>query len=222
MADWHNKTCSRLDAAQIGNLISCLSCGSCTEIEELREHEFNYPPIRQRTELRLVWVHAGDFGSPIHCDIFTGNVVNADYEAISYTWADESGDKSKCKTITLNQTPFAVTRNCEMALQRVRRNFSYRCIWIDALCIDQTNLDERGHQVQLMPQIYSRAKTVLIYISESADGSASILRNIFNDQGMKLDLPTATSALANLLSRNYFSRVWVLQEIALAKKADLI
>jgi len=191
-------------------------------MSKLRESGFNYLPIRQRTQLRLLSIHAGDFNQPVQCDIFTRNVADADYEAISYTWSDESGDKSKCKSIILDSAPFSVTRNCEMALKRVRKRLSRRCIWIDAVCINQKNLDERGHQVQLMPQIYSRAKVVLIYIGESANNSSSILQTISNGHGTDLDLPTARDALDHLLSRKYFSRVWVLQELALARKSDLI
>jgi len=161
--DWHDKTCSRLDEAEVGNLISCLSCGSCKEAgggqstPKMREGEFVYSPIRQRTELRLLWVHPEEFNESVRCDISTRNVSDADYEAISYTWADESGDKSKCELIFLDSTPFPVTRNCEIALKRVRRIISKRCIWIDAVCINRTNDDERGHQVRLMPWIYSKS-----------------------------------------------------------------
>jgi len=228
--DWHDTRCRNLDEARIGDLISCLSCGSVCQIEnapkslpEPPRAAFQYPAIRQRTQFRLLWVYPAEFDTPIRCEIFTSIVDDADFEAISYTWADETGDDSKSSTILMNSVPFQVTRNCEMALKRVRARdiFTKICIWVDAICIDQTNLNERGHQVQLMPLIYSRARTVLVYIGESARNSSWAMRAL--ESGTIAKNPSiAASALRDLFARRYFSRVWVLQEVALARKSVLI
>ncbi|KAK0641445.1 heterokaryon incompatibility protein-domain-containing protein [Cercophora newfieldiana] len=214
--DWHDKTCRRLDETRIGNLVTCLSCGSSTT-------KFNYPPIRQQKELRFLQVQHGKFDEPVRCEIFTGVVNQADFEVISYTWADESGDSDACYSIILNSMPFPVTRNCEMALKRVRGRWSNRCIWIDAVCIDQTNDAERGHQVQLMPDIYSRAKTVIVYVGESDTNSSLALKVIADGDATNItNRHLVRQELVSLWSRRYFSRVWVLQEVALARRAVLI
>lgn len=228
--DWHNTRCRNLNEARIGDLISCLSCGSVYHGEnppkirpQAPEAAFQYPPIRQRTQFRLLWVQPGEFDTPLQCEIVTGSVDEAVYEAISYTWADETGDTSKCNTIFLNSVPFHVTQNCEMALKRVRARYMFTksCIWVDAIYIDQTNPDERGHQVRLMPLIYSRAKAVLVYIGESTHRSSWVLR-ILESGTLHRDAHVATLALRDLFARRYFSRVWVLQEVALARQSVLI
>ncbi|KAK4449754.1 heterokaryon incompatibility protein-domain-containing protein [Podospora aff. communis PSN243] len=214
--EWHDKTCRRFDRAVIGDLVTCMSCGSC---------KFQYPPIKQRTDLRLLRVYPGNFDDPLRCDIFTTNVDTADFEAISYTWADESGDSCASSSILLNSTQFPVTRNCEMALKRVRERVIIRHIWIDAVCIDQANDDERGHQVRLMPQIYSRARSVLVYIGEAAKMSSWTLKTLASGPQTHLepkDQDMLGKGIHHLVSRRYFSRVWVLQEIALARNASLI
>ncbi|KAK3706288.1 hypothetical protein LTR37_012803 [Vermiconidia calcicola] len=87
------------------------------------------------------------------------------YGAISYTW----GSPERSMSIEINGKMTHVSVGCWYALFQVR----YRCrddfdwsyapedFWIDALCIDQSNLDEKSHQVALMTEIYSRAERVL-------------------------------------------------------------
>jgi len=221
--DWHDSTCRRLDKTRVGSLVTCLSCGSSTT-------QFEYPPIKQRKELRLLRIEPGEFDEPIRCEIFTDYLFYKyidfpEFEAISYTWADESGDSSECCSIFLNAVPFPVTRNCERALKRARERPSRAFVWIDAICIDQSNDAERGQQVRLMPDIYSRAKTVLVYIGEEDNNSSWLLNTIAKSTSADWkNLATAAigQALADLWRRRFFSRVWVLQEVTLARKADLI
>ena len=124
--DWHDTNCRRLDRTRIGSLVTCLSCGSSTA-------QFEYPPIKQRKELRLLRIQPGELDESVRCDISTDMVDNADFEAVSYTWAEESGDSSECCRIFVNSVPFPVTRNCERALKRVRQRPSKAFVWIDAV-----------------------------------------------------------------------------------------
>jgi hypothetical protein len=205
-----------------------MSCGSSTT-------RFEYPPIKQRKELRLLRIQPGTFDEPVQCEVFIEVVDWADFDAVSYTWADESGDSSECCSIFLNSTPFSVTKNCEMALKRARQRVSRSLVWIDAVCIDQRNDAERGHQVRLMPDIYSRAKTVLVYVGEGDENISWALNAIENSDPAnhasvhqarlyqaRLHHDRLHQSFVSLWSRRFFSRVWVLQEIALARRAVLI
>lgn len=188
---------------------------------------FLYPPVKQRSETRLACLYPGSVADPIKCDIRMGRLENLpSYEAISYTWADESGDITKCKTIYLNSRPFFVTSNCEAALKRLRLRWSYRTIWMDAISIDQDNSEELGHQVQLMPEIYARALRVVIYIGEADDNSAIVLDYLRHGNSSVLlrrnPFFDTITALSDILARRYFSRVWILQEVALARQAVLV
>ena len=252
--DWHDSSCRRLDETRIGSLVTCLSCGSSTTL-------FEYPPIDKRHgEIRLLRIQDDMFHEPIQCEmtvellkVYRGSHWG-DFEAVSYTWADESGDSSPCRSIFINSTPFPVTKNCEMALKRVRQRQRERAskwqVWIDAVCIDQENDTERGHQVRLMPDIYSRAKTVLVYVGEDDEerNISSALKAIGkvqagNGNGNAPDILEAAlnrigrppgasvfqarrdmirQGLSKLWSRRFFSRAWVLQEVALARMAELL
>jgi hypothetical protein len=61
-----------------------------------------------------------------------------------------------------------VTKNCEAALRRLRDKDGERILWIDAICIDQDNINERNHQVQLMKEVYSTAHQVIIWLGEAS------------------------------------------------------
>jgi len=82
------------------------------------------------------------------------------YDAISYTWGEPDLYDFK---IWLNQRLFPIRRNLLMALRALRRPFA-RDLWVDALCINQQDLAERGHQVQIMGQIYSKSRWVIVWL----------------------------------------------------------
>jgi|SRR6266498_3420146 len=69
-----------------------------------------------------------------------------------------------------------VTVNLYAALRQLRRSDSSRILWVDAPCIDQSNLDERSQQVYIMGDIYSHANEVLIWLGEEHEGA----RRAFN------------------------------------------
>jgi hypothetical protein len=97
---------------------------------------------------------------PIECiiDVVEMELVADKYIALSYTW----GSSQDRRWIRLDNKPFIVQRNLFdglKAIRRFRREFGSECvIWIDAICIDQTNVSERNHQVSMMGQIYRNAR----------------------------------------------------------------
>jgi hypothetical protein len=73
-----------------------------------------------------------------------------DYEALSYVWGSKTGDR----LLYYEGKVVLTTQNCEEALRSLRRSSTARALWIDAICIDQTNLLERNAQVDLMGDVY--------------------------------------------------------------------
>ncbi|KAK8017308.1 hypothetical protein PG993_013634 [Apiospora rasikravindrae] len=218
--EWHNTDCKRPDIVDFGNGRSCLACGSI-------EPRSILPPIRQQSEIRILRLQHGAFDDPIVCEVCIKDLsFHPEYEAVSYTWADESGDATRSRTIQIGDKPYHVTVNCENALRRLRREFSYRKLWIDAICIDQDNLDERGHQVQLMPRIYSGAKAVQIYVGELTLQSQLFLQGLrgqsYSDEIGEGNVYDFHQGMFDFVSRRYFSRAWILQEVALARQATVI
>ena len=84
------------------------------------------------------------------------------YKALSYCW----GDATDTKEIIVNDCAIRITANLEEALRRLRLSESGSFIWIDALCIDQMNIDERDWQVLRMRDIYRQAEIVIAWLGE--------------------------------------------------------
>ena len=172
------------------------------------------------SNIRLLSIHPGQFDDEVYCQLLQESLKNLPvYDAISYTWADDSGDRQKNKTIRLGSELFAVTTSCQLALRRARLHGKLT-VWIDAVCINQDDKNERTHQVRLMAQVYANARSVMVYIGEESTTSSEAIGIITGGVLPKLLMPFG--AVAELLSRPYFWRVWVLQEIALARKATLV
>jgi hypothetical protein len=114
-------------------------------------------------------LHPGDESSSIRIsldEVCLGTEPR--YEALSYTWATKDGDDRRSSCIECEGGELLVTKNCEAALRRLRENDGERILWIDAVCIDQDNIDERNHQVQLMKEVYNTAHQVIIWLSEAS------------------------------------------------------
>lgn len=87
---------------------------------------------------------------------------NPAFEALSYEW----GDPRKSHWISVGGKRSSVTANLWKALHNIRHETETRTVWVDAISIDQTNLNEKSSQVPLMSLIYRRAKTVLISLGK--------------------------------------------------------
>ncbi|KAK6442070.1 hypothetical protein LTR95_001689 [Oleoguttula sp. CCFEE 5521] len=113
---------------------------------------------------RLLTLCAGFADDPIACDL-TASAITAKtkYEALSYVW----GTSQAAYNITVNGEPgFNVTENLHRALARLRLKDQSRVLWVDAVCINQTDLAEKADQVSRMDDIYTHAERVLIWLGD--------------------------------------------------------
>ncbi|KAI4932915.1 hypothetical protein J4E85_003318 [Alternaria conjuncta] len=128
---------------------------------------FEHDPLPDSaTHFRLLHILRGDFGQHVECEISSWPIDDApSYYAISYTW----GDPADMTKITVNGKPLAVRRNCEYVLQQAFVTKACQYYWVDAICIAQTSIQERNHQVGIMGKIYSGAKHVLACVGPHAN-----------------------------------------------------
>jgi hypothetical protein len=89
------------------------------------------------------------------------------YEALSYTW----GDAVNKVPLKVNQSEEPVTTNLYSALFALRLENQDRPLWVDALCINQNDIEERNNQVQRMQSTYQRATRTLVWLGEADDTS---------------------------------------------------
>ncbi|OTA06128.1 hypothetical protein A9Z42_0068590 [Trichoderma parareesei] len=113
---------------------------------------------------RLIFLSPGQWDDEIRCTLLPFNRLRdayPPYKALSYVWGRWSG---KPPEILVNGNNVKVTSNLATALRHLRQNDVEIALWIDALCIDQGNTDERSSQVAQMRDIYSTANEVVIFL----------------------------------------------------------
>jgi hypothetical protein len=82
------------------------------------------------------------------------------YKALSYTWGSTT---SELRQIVCNGNGFWATANLFAALERFRHTSQIQRMWVDAICIDQGSIPERAQQINLIREVYRKAKKVLIH-----------------------------------------------------------
>lgn len=187
---------------------------------------YEYRKIEGDNEIRLIALLPGSFHSKIRCEFIISDLEDPpDYEALSYTWADWDDDQVLNGTVWCEpgDRMILVTRNCEDALRRLRLHHEPRFLWVDAVCINQAFIQERNQQVALMPKIYRSASRVTVYLGEVNADTEKFLDFL---DGLPLDVEAAPNVYIllakSLFGRRWFERLWILQEIALARAASVI
>lgn len=148
------------------------------------------------------------------------------FMALSYVW----GSGNDPATILVDKQPFRVTRNLFEAITGITGKESV-VIWIDAICINQQDNEEKNIQVKMMRSIYKQATSVIFWLGqqEQHDKAAFRLMNVFVEKHKifsnleqfrgsslaQMGLPLNDGGWigwASLLSRPWFGRVWIVQE----------
>lgn len=141
-----------------------------------------------------------------------------EYTALSYTWGTEV---SSGAGIALNgKAPrLPITKNLEVVLEHLCAGQDGPVtLWVDALCINQADVEEKSHQITLMKDVYSRAGETCVWLGPAADDSDLAMAAIgeLYSAGTYVLPDDALSeaqveAINALLGREWWSRIWVLQ-----------
>ncbi|KAE9372888.1 HET-domain-containing protein [Stipitochalara longipes BDJ] len=150
-----------------------------------------------------------------------------DYAALSYCW----GEPANLKAIVVNNRVIHVTQNLEAALQALRKMAKFQKqyrLWVDAICINQQDLQEKSHQVRLVGEIYRRSWNVVVWIGPEEDFSNEgvdffrVLAAYWPDhreiedalqKDPKLFGVGGAHGMEILCLRPYWKRVWIIQEL---------
>ena len=190
---------------------------------------FEYSRLPGDRHIRLLKLHPADsFTDDLRCELGDACLDdNIHYEALSYTWGEpEPGSRLSC-----NDAHLLVQQNLNLALRHLRSRHAIRTLWIDAVCINQADIEERNKQVTLMRDIYSKASQVVAWIGDERpiDTAAMDLDDALITPETPNKKDTALTersvklmqykvAMMVLIRRPWFGRAWIIQEVALAKK----
>jgi hypothetical protein len=199
---------------------------------------YRYQSLPHEDSIRILVLHPSSSESdPITCTIRHTRLSDASlkYEGLSYTWGDIT--QKQAIHVDESELELLIGRNCHDALRHLRHQSRGRSLWIDAICINQEDLEERAQQVRNMNNIYKLSSDTIVYLGESTPGSHGLFEElnarektavktgvfhsgVFNSGGtrrypdilLKPD-DVVTREFEILLQRPWFKRVWVLQEV---------
>jgi hypothetical protein len=123
--------------------------------------------------MRLLDLLPGEIGAVLRCNLRVASLYSqSSYKALSYSWVDERvlSAEEEHATIVVNQKSTLIPVNLYRALQTFRQPASTLTLWVDYLCIDQKNIQERTRQVGMMKSIYSYSSEVLIWLGPNITG----------------------------------------------------
>ncbi|KAF2834021.1 hypothetical protein CC86DRAFT_451526 [Ophiobolus disseminans] len=180
--------------------------------------------------------------------VFQSAVPESAFQPCEYEYEALDHSKDQIRFIVLDAGEEADPISCRIYTRQLRHKYEKRTVWVGAICIDQTSAHERNHQVSMMDRIYKGAFIVEICIHDPGqcyEGAMMFFASAGPERGHLTDLDNLAfhtghkrghladldgrafqqhphvAQLKALLRRRYFTRVWIIQEVLLAKVAML-
>jgi hypothetical protein len=173
--------------------------------------------------IRLLRLHPGKLDEMIHCDRLAISLQHPPaYKYLSYVW----GDSTRQMSITVGREPFNITANLYSALRAIRAQDSTLTLWVDCLSINMDDLAEKSSQVALLPQIVRSASATIVWLGEDDESSEVAIKfvdshNNFIGKLGREEILAVNDALVSLFARAWWTRVWIVQEVILAKSVTV-
>lgn len=210
--------------------------------DEDKETEIANQPLKCCIKRRSLSLDAD-----LDSNLDAGVDARPEYHAISYSWGKLKGTVPIYVSGRLLEVPKS-TENVLRSLHRCSGGIS-AAVWIDSICIDQENVQEKGKQVAMMDLIFKHAATVHVWLGPSDNSTAAAISSIHAiteerlqgetggarwlanfatkmgthvlERYIELPLPNGCnwSALVRFFSSEWFTRLWVVQEAVLARNA---
>jgi hypothetical protein len=131
---------------------------------------YEYGILQHPREIRLLKLLPAQHHEPIRCEFISIELDDESlpaYEAIAYTW----GDGTIKHEVFFEGKKLGITDSVKDILLELRGSETERVLWIDTMCINQKDIDERNRQVWLMGQVYSKTKAVIIWLGPQSEDS---------------------------------------------------
>jgi len=208
-----------------------------TAAQSASASQYTHAPLNHESDdIRLLNIDSVDDNGTVRCTLRTyPNQARPAYKALSYAWGD---GEAVMREIIVNGCSFQVGDNLWHALRALGKDIrisardyhpesQYRAtlkdatlLWVDAICIDQLNVAEKNHQVGRMGAIYSEAALVISWVGKPSSATDGLFEALgtFEAQAV-IDEPlfhAINDSLKDIFFRDYWSRVWIIQEFMLA------
>lgn len=145
---------------------------------------FRYLPLHHDDEIRVLQILLASDTAAFRCKLGPIRLSeDPEYTALSYTWGDADAKYAAVAyktetiaktTIECDDTPFMITNNLHEALCVLRDKHEVTTIWVDQVCINQEDAEEKGHQIQQMQNIYAKAKLTYVWLGPEEDAAIAM------------------------------------------------
>lgn len=130
---------------------------------------YEYDSLPRGHWIRILKILPGSFDDPLVCELVSTYLDAAPpHRALSCAW----GDRGEVESIVCSGFRRQVTVNLFEGLRRMRSLDSVEIAWADAICINQTDKQEKSSHVNQMADIYDRAAEVVVWLGDDSDGSS--------------------------------------------------
>ena len=199
--------------------------------------DFKHEPLDlTQFTIRVLSVLPGCADSTISCKLWHAELAKIEYTCLSYMW----GTDAPAHVVLINNAPLKIRTNLYNFLRQAYKLGISEPLWIDAICIDQSNIAERNHQVQQMSSIYSHAKRVIIYpgllhwpsrlqplissFNKVWSAEDSLFQGVEVSPSWRVALchPLQLLVVRRVNKMRYWSRLWIVQEILLAQNSAVV
>ncbi|KAJ8110198.1 hypothetical protein ONZ43_g5933 [Nemania bipapillata] len=184
-----------------------------------------YQPLPPSAQTRIIVLEpSSDTSAPLACRIEELNVESDEgFQALSYTW----GEPTFTEKLIVDQVSFLrITPNLRDALRRFRKSSGPRRLWVDAVCINQSDEEEKRKQIPFMDVIYRGASAVLVWLGNYPPQAACLasikayprLLSKERTPGSRVGRQEHSElimSISSLVQLPWFSRRWIVQEAVL-------
>ena len=209
--------------------------------------QYEYVPFANPRDIRLLQIPTQDQSTRIEGNIAVVSLdnlpTNSAYQALSYCW----GSPAIVDKVWLSKDRYlGITQSVLDILQHFIKEGKRQYLWIDAVCISQSDKKEKGSQIRLMPDIYTFADEVIAWLgppsldsdlamefitffsdamkthsigSRGVDGNESKFRQLIS--GTKFE-SSELDCIYNFFDRPWFHRIWIVQEMVLSRRTIMV
>jgi hypothetical protein len=186
----------------------------------------DYPVLNSAAgNIRLLQIHPSSDLWGIEATLESRSFLERpQYKALSYAW----GNSDKVRAITVNGKKMNITKNLWDALFYLRDVHRPQTLWVDDICIDQSNIEEKNIQIPLMSFIYSRAQEVVIWLGDHKgprwieQSTLSAWHGNWAASKAAEDWAVTKYWLYLMTNEEYWKRCWVVQEVTMASRIRVI
>ncbi|KAG4439850.1 hypothetical protein IFR05_004663 [Cadophora sp. M221] len=204
----------------------CLFTTLCLYIDNTRQwRETDYPALPYpASSIRILHIQPSSRNGAIYGELRSYPLAQRpEFEALSYQW----GDPKNPKSVYVNGKKMKISKNAHDALRSIRHSNKVRRIWIDQICINQVDTEEKNSQIPLMTFIYGRAIATLVWL-----GNHKGPRWVEGAEGLDWSGEWAVAHASKyslaakrwlylLSEEEYWKRTWIIQEIGMSSNIQV-